>query len=77
MHEGETDGLCTGKMGRKNHKQPMGERTELRIEEHNRKSTGNGTRSGAVVGEHVANVLGTRLGRIFHEWLAAGLCIAN
>ena len=55
----------------------MGERTELRTEEHNRKSTGNGTRSGAVVGEHVANVLGTRLGRIFHEWLEAGSCIAN
>lgn len=38
----------------------MGERTELRIEEHTWKYTGNATCSGGVVGEHVANALKTQ-----------------
>ena len=54
----------------------MGERTELRLKEHNWKCMGNGTGSGAVVVEHVANLLGTREDFSTND-RKRGLCIAH
>lgn len=45
---GETDGLCTGNIGRETTGKPMGKHTELRIEEHTWKYTGNAMCSGGV-----------------------------
>ena len=57
---GGTDDLCTGKVGRKTTGKPRGERTELGIEEHNWKCTGNGFSMRALL-FHVTDTIDKRL----------------